>query len=547
MAADRTRLSIPTADFATLRENKQIYVDKTALLAPLAQINGAYFLSRPRRFGKSLLLSTFADLFQNGLSNFSHLHIEQTWKESKDYFVLKLNFASYQRNSIEIFTQNFCYDLISRFHAQCQGLRPYSMPIFFPNLVLSHYLSQLPSYKLVLLIDEYDSPITHTFQDKNLQKSIIDILASFFTVLKEFSHKCRFVFITGITRIAHVSLFSDVNFIKGITFDDQYSNLLGITQDEIYTYYDDYVAEAADILDTTKEDVYAKLKEQYDGYKFSTKAKETVYNPWSLINFFQSEDKKFKNYWYESAGTPTLLINYIDKNSADENNTDSIPFFIKQNFIGRKNFIEEIPYLELERKSSIGEIPCIPLLVQTGYLTIKDHDPVNVTLKIPNDEVYFSLILLSLQSSKIKISRETSYSLNSIEKLIDSENIEGLVKVFNQILTEVSTPNSIFFENENSVRDIIYSMIPEDSIFKTRENPNAFGYSDLELRTKKTRLCIEFKRSYKGKTENKALAQGIEQIRKRDYACSNQPTLRYAMAISTKKRAITCFEKFLID
>ena len=90
-------------------------------------------------------------------------------------------------------------------------------------------------------------------------------------------------------------------------------------------------------------------------------------------------------------------------------------------------------------------------------------------------------------------------------------------------------------------------MIPEDSIFKTRENPNAFGYSDLELRTKKTRLCIEFKRSYKGKTENKALAQGIEQIRKRDYACSNQPTLRYAMAISTKKRAITCFEKFLID
>ena len=165
---------------------------------------------------------------------------------------------------------------------------------------------------LVLLIDEYDAPVTHHLSEPLKQKRIIDLLSSFFANVKAYERMFRFVFITGITRIAHVRLFSMVNNLKDISIHDDYSSLLGITENELHEYFDPYVNHAASELNIKTCEVYRKLKSTYNGFQFSPNAKETVYNPWSLLSLLVDPKLGFQNYWYDSSGgTPTILINYL--------------------------------------------------------------------------------------------------------------------------------------------------------------------------------------------------------------------------------------------
>ena len=530
---DLNRLSIPIADLRTLREENKIYVDKTDMVADLASYDNAFFLSRPRRFGKSLLLSTFAELFQNGLKSFSGLYAEKKWSDVKIYPVIFLTFSSYTRENIRIFKNDFSIDLKMQFYHAFPDLRNLAIPQDLPpNLLLAFFLKNISGKKVVVLIDEYDTPITHTMDRKEFQYAIIQNLASFFTVLKQYSYKCRFIFITGITKIAHLSLFSDVNFITDITFDDRYASIVGISEKECIQYYDAYVSNAAQELGMSVSTVYRSLQSNYDGYCFSPNAVDTVYAPWSLLSFLRAPSLGFRNYWYESGGTPTILINYL------KDVQNSYP-----DKINSREQIEEISIDNLILKSNLDNIPINILLLQTGYFTIKKIDLFTLGLCLPNKEVSDSLFLLNMYIQKRALTIDTKNRIMNIPYMIDKECFQDIVELFSAILIECVSPKSNIFENEISIRDIIYLMIPEKLLRKSRENPNAFGYSDLELSTESTTLCIEFKRSYPGKTDIRALNEGIKQCHERKYALGSHRVCHIVMVVSTKKRLITTWKR----
>jgi len=279
------RLPLATTGFSVIR-NSKIYVDKTSLIMDLALNDGApVFLSRPRRFGKSLLVSTFESLFSRGLQDFKGLAIEtgkEKWTD-KTYKTVRLDFSRYAFSNAENFSRKLTGALLFAFYGNTGPLIKENGNKD-PDDVLSEFAATSEDKSIVLLIDEYDSPITHHLGDNAEKAKIIATLGNFFATVKSCEEKFRFVFITGITRIAHVSLFSVFNTLKDITCDDDYATLLGITDAELHHYFDPYVRNAAAVLDMSVSDVYEKLKTVYDGFQFSIDAAETVYNPWSVLS-----------------------------------------------------------------------------------------------------------------------------------------------------------------------------------------------------------------------------------------------------------------------
>ena len=411
------KIPIPIADFQTIRENGQIYVDKTQYILDLAQQKKAFFFARPRRFGKSLLLSTFASLFSRGTKDFKGLALENAW-DDQCYPVFYFNFAEYKRSSIQAFTEDFCFDLKNQFESLYTEIESTSAEQ--PNNILSYYLRKIQGRSIVILIDEYDRPLTHMMDNKELQNKILDCISSFFNVLKRQFHKCRFLFVTGITRISHVNLFSDANFIIDITYFDKYANLLGITQNELESYFSLYIQNAASILDIALENLYRRIKDYYNWYQFTLHAKETLYAPWSILNFLLMPKNRFINYWYESAGTPTILVNYLKEFDYEfsflSKNTGS-------DTLGHKS-IGTITIDELQSKTDIESIPFPVLLLQTGHYTLRYRNTKRADLYFPNEEVFHTFILLAMRFQNKELTLES-------EDLLSQSNRHTLNRYIN--------------------------------------------------------------------------------------------------------------------
>ena len=532
-------IPLPHPNFTLLRENHKIYVDKTHLIASLANSSMPIFLSRPRRFGKTLLISTFESLFSRGLQDFDGLAIANEWHDKARYPVVTLTFSSYMTASLEIFNDNFCDDMSFKFFKLFPHLKDLDLPKkSTANILLSCFFENIEAANLVLLIDEYDAPIIHTLDSRNLQKNIINYLSTFFNVIKTYLHKFRFVFIAGITKISHTSPFSGAKFINDITLDDQYATLLGLTEKEIYDNYGIYLKNAANILNLSDDELFTQLKYYYDGYQFSVNAQETVYNPWSVLNFLVRPERGFQNYWYESGGRPSLLMNYLQganqitgSNISKQSNLRDI--------LGSKGNIEIIKINDLKVKTSVDELPISLLLLQTGYFTIRKLNIFEIGLALPNAEVSDALILLSMSVQGLRLSEDTQDKMIGLPRLIDEERFDEISELFSAILIECITPNSNAFKNENALRDIIFMMIPDGLVKKSRENPNAFGFSDLELATRKTKICIEFKRSSKEKSDFQALKAGLEQLASRNYGLGKKDCISLVMVINSDLRKIT--------
>lgn len=533
-STDLKKLPYAGTDFDKLRSFGKIYVDKTEMIYKLTLFDSApVFLARPRRFGKSLLISTFESLFSRGTTDFKDLAIEKLWGNEKTYRVLHMDFSKYADMEPEELKKYLTKEIADFFSDKK------TLPVLDeqgnyndPGYLLSQVHAIAEKSSLVLLIDEYDAPVTHHLSEPAKQRRIIDLLSSFFASMKACERIFRFVFITGITRIAHVSLFSMVNNLKDISIHDDYSSLLGITEDELHKYFDPYVNHAASELNIKTSEVYRKLKSTYNGFQFSPNAKETVYNPWSLLSFLVDPKQGFQNYWYDSSGgTPTILINYL----RDPGN------FLFFNNVKKKDIIVSIERLKL--KSDSGQLPMDLLLFHTGYLTMRYQSSRTVKLELPNDEVSDSIINVAMDANNIQIKQETITQLDQIPALIDQEKIREITDIFNTVLTETISDGSNAFEYENIIRDIIYSQLPDRGMLKSRETVNAFGRADMEMTTSKIRLTIEFKRSYKGKSEKRAIEEATEQIRSHHYGETTLPKklIRVAMVISTVKRCISAF------
>jgi hypothetical protein len=500
------------------------------------------FLSRPRRFGKSLLVSVFESLFSNCREYFKGLAIENDdyWKEGKTYKVVRLDFSRYASMDSENLKKCLTREIASGYSG-CKQLEVLDEQGNFnePSYMVSQIYRSAGTSSVVLLIDEYDAPITHHMSEPEEQKKIIAILSSFFATIKSCEKVFRFVFITGITRLAHVSLFSMFNNLLDITADDDYSGLLGITEEELHKSFDPYVRNAASVLDMSTEEVYARMKSAYNGFQFTINAKETVYNPWSILSFLKDPKKGFANYWYStSGGTPTILVEYLKR-------TENLDLFNMLRY--RDSSSDDNDMLvdndALLSKSEPDQIPMDMLLLQTGYYTIKQEARGLGRLVIPNDEIAESMIKLSLDIHNLKTTPGTRKGLAGLPELLDAGDIESVFRLFNTLLCECVSSNSKAFNDENTIRDIIYSQIPQEEINKAKEVINSQGYSDLELKTAKTKLVVEFKRIPDSGGEESAIKDAISQMRTHHYGetTENIKLIRAAMIICTATRSLTAY------
>ena len=358
-------LPLGSSNFVSLRQATEIYVDKTSLIYKLTQNNGFYFLIRPRRFGKSLLISTIETLFESGIKEFSGLSIAQKWSD-KTYRVAKLDFSEIMEFSdIEDFKRQLSDYIASKFKTAgfkriTDDENTYSQ--------LCKCLSTLNADSLVVLIDEYDAPLTKCLDNPKLFKEVSNILNNLYLTLKCNENCLRFLFITGITHFGHSIISQVFDNLEDISLNPVYATLLGFSENEILAYFEDYLFHAAQSLNTSENRIVELLRGNYSGYSFKLQGNAHVYNPWSVLNFFNYPELGFCNYWFTSGGNPFTLIN-SSKNQRDIQKKP-IPVTDFLNGLQKSDFYTDI------------------LLYQTGYLTIRGlTQNRRVQLDFPNLEI----------------------------------------------------------------------------------------------------------------------------------------------------------------
>ena len=361
--------------FSEIRNRNMLYVDNTAYVYRLASSGKFFFLSRPRRFGKSLLVSTFQSYFEGKKELFKGLAIEQLEHEWNEYPVLHFDMSGGKHMNKEQLNRYLLYILKSneeRFGVNTDSTDP---NIRLSNLINSIY--QQTGKQVVVLIDEYDAPLLDVVHQEEDLGALRQIMRNFFSPLKLSEPYLRFVFITGITKFSQLSIFSELNNIKNISMDEPYAGICGITKDELLTQMSNDIDMLAAKLSLTREETINQLKENYDGYHFTIPGPD-VFNPYSLLNCFA--DGKLNAYWFAS-GTPTYLIEIMRK-------FDMMPANIGQDIEADKGDFDA----PTETLTTI-----IPLLYQSGYLTIKKYTPETdlYTLGIPNKEIRVGLLSMT--------------------------------------------------------------------------------------------------------------------------------------------------------
>ena len=524
---DANRLSLGLLKFSNIRKENMIYVDKTNLIAKIASKRVPVFLSRPRRFGKTLLVNTLSSLFTDGLKYFYGLDIEKKWNDKK-YKVVHLDFSSLADKSPLEFKRDFNESIIEEFGMKGIVAKSDEIGIRSPDRVMNDIAKRLDDNSIVLLIDEYDAPLVHNINNPDELMDIMKILNNFYAVVKQYIDAFRFMFITGVTRVSHISIFSVFNNLIDISLDDEFNQLLGFTQNDLEKYYDPYIENAAKILKMSKNDIYQEIKQYYDGFQFSLGEKETVYNPWSLLNFFSNPKKGFFNYWFKYGGISSIIMKYVKING-------SFDFF---NYKNREILIDED---ELSDIYEIDKIPYYLLLYQAGYFTIRVSDGATYLI-LPNGEVEQSLFKLYLTANNLNPQPELYDKMRKLSHDIDKKDLRSIINTFNCILNEYISSSCNIFEDERSVRDIIYAALTKvSSLQKIKERDIAKGKSDLELITNNTSMIIEFKRTYPNRGPEASLNKAIEQIKENRYGILFSRTrhfYRVAMVISTEKKEI---------
>ena len=358
------KLPIGIQTFNEIIDNNYLYIDKTEVFAKLLNSGKYFFLSRPRRFGKSLLVSTLKEIFRGNKELFKNLFIYDKYDWSEKFPVISFSFSSITYSqSEEIFRDEIVKQMIEI------GLT-YNITITEKTVILAfkQLLTNLSKInKVVILIDEYDNPIIDFVNDSDNAIKNRNVLREFYGLIKDYDEHIKFCLLTGVSKFSKVSVFSGLNNLYDITLDRNFSTICGITQEEIDKYFDNRLPAIANEYNITVNELKQKIKEWYNGYSWDGKNK--LYNPFSILSFFSSF--KFDNYWF-SSGTPTFLIEkYRESKTVIED--------IKEFKIGSTFFDQ----------SEIDIIDFRPLLFQTGYLTVKEYDFINniYTLGYPNKEV----------------------------------------------------------------------------------------------------------------------------------------------------------------
>ena len=505
-----------TTDFGELIDNNCIYVDKTAIINQFASKKGPFFISRPRRFGKSTLINTLHELFAHGLEKFKGLKIEPLWKD-KTYKVLHLDFSVFKETpSIGSFNNDFMDSL--RFSLERAGIEPTKEKVDFPAKLLEKSIENEDERAVVLLVDEYDAPLTAVLNDSNEFEDRRKILSNFYFTVKSFQVKFRFIFITGVTYYSHTSIFSAFNHLTDLTLDSDYGALLGYTSEELEKYFSEYINNAVDVLNKkyhteryTHDVVVSELKRNYDGYSFDEEALNHVYNPWSIVNFFDAPVREFIPYWVASGGaTPTFLVNYL-KQGLKKYNSNELQSLLGIDSTVNKDTDSLYPSIE-----NISNIDLFAILYQAGYFCIKSAFDGYFKVGIPNLEVkkaYSNLVLNQLtksQDSKLRF-------IEPFKEVLASGNLDKIKELFNTLINEFSYETVKKF-NEACFRDVLKLAMLTFNVSASTEVMGACGRADITAEAGKYLYVFELKVTDNSKDIDTKLTEAKDQIIKNKYA-----------------------------
>ena len=503
-----------TGSFINFYLNNYIYIDKTKYISDIVKLERV-FISRPRRFGKSLTLDTIATLFETGVEPyFKGTWIYDKWTEPT-YPVLRLNFLNFDKNSLEKFN-NKLNSKITEF-AELNDVTTYKEKKEAEDSI-DHLLEQLrlEGRQIVILIDEYDCQMTANINNETLYKQFQEKIKSFYANIKD-KFAIKFLGITGVTRLKDVAIFSVGSDIRDITNSSAYSQMIGFTRDEIKKFYIDYLKLAAsyenncnvdEVTDTQIESLLDRLAKNYDGYCFDEFYKKKVFSTWSVNSFFQSIIENtfvdFGEYWYDNGGLPSILVNYL---KAHELN--AFDYLNKENPI-------TIPVNDFFNPTALTTINQNVLMCQTGYLTLRSalkSGDLTVDLGIPNGEIYKALNRLLA----INFYKEGIYALaKGVRDLLDAGDIEDIIDRFNSVINSVSYDH-FPINSEAAVQNYLYLFLIGAGIETTTESHSSKGRADLIIETKNRRLVFELKYAEDETVAKTKLSEAVEQIKSRDY------------------------------
>ena len=501
-----------TGSFIDFTLENFIYVDKTEYIPKLVKLKRV-FISRPRRFGKSLTLDTIATLFETGVEPyFKGTWIYDKWTEPT-YPVLRLNFLDLDKYSLEHFKQKL-NAIISSF-ARDINVKNYEEKVE-PEDTIYFLLDELRKEKrqIVILIDEYDCQMTANINNETLYKQFQEKIKSFYATIKN-KWPIKFLGITGVTRLKDVEIFSIGSDIRDITNASAYSQMIGFTRDEIKRYYIDYLKLAAscenkcrveEVTDAQIESMLDMMAQNYDGYCFDEFYKKKVFSTWSVNSFFQSiiENKfiDFGEYWYDNGGLPSILVNYLK--------THELNIF---EYLDKDKFLK-VSSDDFKNPTALTTINQNVLMCQTGYLTLRSNLKYSeMLLGIPNGEIYkalTSLLAAKFFEGKIKVFNEKGINI------IEEGSVEDIVSLLNTIVNSVPYDNYPI-SSEAMVQSLIQAYLRGAGFDVQTEVHEAKGRADLIVNTDNRRIVIEFKYA-QNEAETKAkLSEAVAQIKTRDY------------------------------
>ena len=507
--------------FSEIREKNYLYIDKTEYVYRMTHFAKYVFLSRPRRFGKSLLTSTLHSYFSGRKDLFQGLAMERLEKEWIEYPVLHFDMSMAKHVDKERLER--LLDFMLSDYERTFGLDTTAGDA---NLRLTRLIKcayEKTGKKVVVLIDEYDAPLLDVVHEKENLGVLRNIMRNFYSPLKACDPYLKYVFLTGITKFSQLSIFSELNNIKNISMDEPYAAICGITEDEMLTQMQEDMGMLAAKLNISSEEVLLKLKGNYDGYHFTYPSPD-IYNPFSLLNAFA--DGKFGSYWFGS-GTPTYLIKMLEK------------FGVEPSEIGNNH--AEVSAFDAPTETMTD---IIPLLYQSGYITIKDYDEsIDLyTLDIPNKEVRLGLMKSLLPNYVASKTRETTTMVAYLSRDIRNDDMDSALRRLQTFLSTIPYCDNTGYEGHyQQMFYIIFSLLGS---FVDVEVRTPRGRVDVVLRTKTTLYVMELKL-------DRTAGEAMEQINLKNYperfALCGLPVVKVAINFDSERCTIGEWKLQTID
>lgn len=514
-------LPLGNSSFSRIKVAGQIYVDKTRLIFDLASKKENFLLTRPRRFGKSLLVSTFESLFKYGLRDFQGLEIESLWKDENKFKVVRLDFLEVKNfHSGKDFSAKLDSFLYRRFREFGFAFESNSDQTVVEQF--SEWFGQQPKNSFVILIDEYDSPLTSCLNDHELFDHVVNHLVQFYSALRLNNNQIRFLFVTGILNFSKACLFEEDNFLSNISLETRYGPLLGFTPEEIRDYFGAHVDSAAELHGLSSEQFLQELIRYYGGFCFDSSTSTQVLAPWSVLRFLSAPENGFLDYWFESGGKPQALSQYF----RSEELTDPCQFDKEK----------LVPLAELKGLSNAERLSDVALLTQAGYFTLKKIVGSTAYVGFPNVEVKKAMALLytgQLLSSKTV----EQVGADNIAYRLATENPESIVRLLNCLFRCIDY-QKYPVKDEYSLRAFIQVFFEGAGLEVRPKVPSHLGVGDLEVKAGSRCWCMEFKCAERAENVSKKLEEAASQLNEKNYGLQRRDAeiIRLALVFSLEKR-----------